>query len=160
GARERLHAVVGEHRIAITVRGMARGAGAAGAARDLEGDDDALANLEAAHRIAELEDLGDTLVAKREGSTGREQAGGEEEIDVAPRDGERTDEGFAVSLEPRRGNVLPSDGVWCVARELLHGRQLTGRREATQTTFPHVWLRGTQPLRLAEALDHCLGRDR
>ena len=124
GARERLHAVVGEHRIAIAVRGMARGAGAAGTARDLEGDDDALANLQPAHRVPELEGSRRHLVAERERPARREQAGGEEEIDVAPCDGERTDEGFAVSLEPRRGNVLPSDGVGCAARELSHGRQL------------------------------------
>ena len=77
---------------------MARGARAAGAARDLEGDDDALASLQPAHRIPELEDLGDTLVSEREGPARREQARGEEEIDVAPCNGERTDEGFVISL--------------------------------------------------------------
>ena len=128
-ARERLHAVVGEHRIAIAVRGMARGAGAAGAAADLERDDDALADLQPAHRVAERDDLGDALVAEREGPARREQAGGQEEVDVAARDGERTDQRFAVSLEPRLGNVPPSDGVGCAARELSHGPQLPSRAE-------------------------------
>src|SRR5262249_16897617 len=143
----------GEHRIAIAVRGMARGAGAAGAARDLEGDDDALANLQPAHRTPELEDLGDTLVAEREGPARREQAGGEEEIDVAPCNGEWTGGGFAISVEPRRGNVLPSDGVGCAARELPHGRDLPSGGGQRKRFFPHARLRGTQSLCLAEGLD-------
>ena len=147
-----MHAVVGEHWIAVAVPGVARGAGAARTARDLEGDDHALANLQPAHRVPKLHDLGDTLVAEREGPARREQAGGEEEIDVAACDGERADEGLAVSLEPRLGNVLPRDRIGCAARKLSHGRQLSRCAQLSQTISPHARLRATQPLPLAGRL--------
>ena len=84
------------------------------AARDLERDDDALADLEPVHRVPELDDLGDALVAERERPAHREEARGEEEVDVAARDGERPDEGLAVALEPRLGR-RPAIR-WCSAR--------------------------------------------
>ena len=146
GARERLHAVVGQHRIAVAVPGVAGGAGAARAARDLEGDDRALPDLQAGHRIPERDDLSDALVPERERSTRREQARGEEEVDVAARDGEGTDEGLAVPLEPRLRHVTPFDGVGADARELSHARQLSSGAHPWQTISPHARLRVVQPL--------------
>ena len=52
------------------------GAGAARAARDLEGDDDALADLQPANRVTELHHLGDALVPERKRAAQWKQAQG------------------------------------------------------------------------------------
>ena len=71
---ERLHAVVGEHRIAVAVRGVSRRRRSRSAPQlTWNGDDDALADLEPAHRVAERQDLGDALVAERERAARREE---------------------------------------------------------------------------------------
>ncbi len=119
-AGERLHPVVGEHGILVAVRRVPRGTRPAGAAAHLKRDDRALSHLKPAHAVAELDDLGDALVAERERLTRRKEPRREEEIDVAARDRERTDERLAVTLEPRLGNVAPFDRVWAGARELFH----------------------------------------
>src|SRR5262249_59696606 len=63
----------------------------------------------------------EALVSDGELSARWELAGGEDEVDVAARDGERADEGLAVALEPRLRHVPPFDGVRSRARELSHG---------------------------------------
>jgi len=83
---------------------------------------------------------------ERERSARREQARGEEEVDVAARDGERADEGLAVALEPRLRHVPPFDGVRSRARELSHVRQLSSGAEPSQTIFRYARLRLAQPL--------------
>jgi len=90
------------------------------AARDLEGDDDALTDLQPANRIPERHHLGDALVPERERAAQGNQAGGEEEIDVAACDGEGSDQGFDVSLETRLGDVAPFDRAGLGTRELSH----------------------------------------
>src|SRR5439155_13577266 len=135
GPRERLHAVVGEHGVLVAVAGVSGGAGAARAARDLEGDDDALADLQPANRVTELHRLGDRLVPERKRAAQWKQAGSEEEIDVAACDRERTDQGFDVSLEMRLGDVAPFDGAGPGTRELSHASQLSSASVSRRKRF-------------------------
>ena len=108
--------------------GVAGGTGAAAPAAHLERDDDALADLEAAHAVAERDHLGDALVAERERLADREDAGRQGQVDVAARDGERAHQRLAVVGEARLGNVTPLDHAGCGASELSHGRGILPHR--------------------------------
>src|SRR5262249_47421948 len=98
------------------------------------------------HCIPERDDLGNALVPEREGSARREQARGEEEVDVAARDGERTDEGLEVPLELRLRHVAPFEGVRSGARELSHAHQISSATAPSQTIFRYARWRPVQPL--------------
>ena len=117
------------------------------AATHLERDDDALADLQAAHAVAERHDLGDALVPERERLADREDAGRQRQVDVAARDRERTHEGVAVASEPRLGNVTPFDGAGSGTGELSHGCGYPAPRPLSQTISLHARLRATQSIR-------------
>ena len=106
---------------------------------------------EPADPVPQRDDLAHTLVAERERSACREETRGEEQIDVAPRDGERANQGLAVALEPRLRDVMPFDGTGSDAGELSHGAESSRTTPASQTISLHARLRAAQPIRYASA---------
>ena len=160
GARERLHAVIGEHGEFVAVRGVAGAAGATRAARDLEGHHDSLTDLQAVHGVTEGHHFADALVPERERLARGEQARGQEQVDIAARDRQGTNQGFHVCLDPRRGDLAPFECAGCGASELSHGPEFARARDLSQMISPHARLRAAQPLRSGERVDQPVAQSR
>ncbi len=94
----------------------------AASARDLEGDEDALADAPVAHLVTDGDDLGDRLVP--DGERAREDAEpGHDRIQVAARDRERADDRALRVRGLRVRRVLPGDLSGFDVRELAHARK-------------------------------------
>ena len=90
------------------VRGVARPAGCAGSAADLERDDDAIADRDGADPLADRQDVRDAFVAEAEGHRERRRAEADRPVHVAGGDRDRAD-GCGVRPRWRRsGDRAPA----------------------------------------------------
>ena len=134
---------VGGHRtLVLAVAGAPATARGAVAAGDLKGDAHALARLDVADAVADVDDLRHALMPERERARERRLAGHDQRVEVARGDGQRAHERRAVGVELRGGRLAPGELAGSEVVQLLHGRgvSVTAREEYP----PHaLWDRST-----------------
>jgi len=127
GARQRLHAVVGQDRVPVAHRRVPAAAGGARTAADLEGRQHQGPGFEPVDLVAHRHDLGHGLVPEGEALVGDGTAEHEQRVDLAAGDGDRPDERVRGLDQHGVGHLPPGDLARTDARELLHGSELCSR---------------------------------
>ena len=92
--------------------------------------------VEGGDGVADVDHLGDALVAEGELASDGSDARGPAQVEVAGRDGERADDRLAVALDPRLADVPPLELPGLDEGQLLHRTEIE-RRNAWRSSATH-----------------------